>query len=357
MGTARRVRSSIYWLRRRRKTGTDSDCGQRPFFPRVPANPRRRGSRRFPMSGSPGSCWWGAGVPGESGAEAADPRVIRMTEPRRGYGRACRAGLARLARSSGGPPEVVVFLGGDGQDDPRDIPRLLDALERSPVDLVVGSRVRGKAPGSPLHPRWSNRLATGILRLRHRYRFTDIGPLRAICWETLQQLDPRDPDFGWPAEMQAAAARAGIPAAEVPVRGARRTRSGNGRTTGVVAGIKILLTCLLPAGSASPPREPGPPPAPVARPDAPNQDHRHPRARHLHPGAGAGAGGRGNGRGPSELRPREVHGPRGAGGPWCGRRRRNAAAPSRRSPILQGRRCAPARCRPGEPNSRRMPAS
>ena len=200
--------------------------------------------------------------PGGPRQQAPDPRVSIVRQRRPGYGRACLAGIADLAGSPGTPADAVVFLGGDGLDDPDEIPRLLDALDRTPADLVVGSRVRGGAPGSSsLHPRWSSGPATGILRLRYGYRFTDIGPFRAIRWDALMRLDLRDPDFGWAAEMQVEAARAGFRAAEVPVRGRGRRgkRSRSALLARAVAGIKILVTCLLPGKTPARPPESPPP--------------------------------------------------------------------------------------------------
>src|SRR5689334_23069342 len=44
--------------------------------------------------------------------------------------------------------EVIVLIDGDGQDDPAEIPRLLEAL-RPDVDLVIGSRFIGRfEPGA-----------------------------------------------------------------------------------------------------------------------------------------------------------------------------------------------------------------
>lgn len=222
--------------------------------------------------------------------------VTVVPEPKRGYGRACLAGIARLAESPERErPEVVVFLDADGSDDPAEIAALLAPLRRdfgeapgahgnaethgsagpgsaaagsaagertsravpprSPAgagfDLVIGSRTRGEMePGAhPFHARWGNRLATGLIRLRYGYRFTDLGPFRAIRWETLTALGMRDPDFGWTAEMQVKAARARVPAAEVPV--SCRRRVGESKISGtfagsLLAGIKILLTVLAP---------------------------------------------------------------------------------------------------------------
>ena len=66
-------------------------------------------------------------------ARAAGATIVY--EPRRGYGQACLAGLAHLSLD---PPDAVLFLDGDGADDPEDIPKLLAPLRSGQADFVVG---------------------------------------------------------------------------------------------------------------------------------------------------------------------------------------------------------------------------
>jgi len=174
---------------------------------------------------------------------AAGAEVVR--EPARGYGRACLAGLARLAAA---PPDAVVFLDADHSDDPHDLPALMVPLVRGEAELVVGSRVRGQREPGAFTPvqAFGNWLAPGLLRLLWGVRTTDLGPFRAVRWAPLAALGMRDRDFGWTVEMQARAARAGLRALEVPVR-YRRRRFGRSKIAGTLvgstrAGAKILWT-------------------------------------------------------------------------------------------------------------------
>jgi glycosyltransferase involved in cell wall biosynthesis len=175
-------------------------------------------------------------------ARAAGAEVI--VEPRRGYGRACRAGLAALR------PEVtaVIFMDADLSDDPADVERLLRTFDDGAWDLVIGSRVLGHAEPGSLAPvqRFGNWLTTHLIRWLWGARFTDLGPLRVVRRSALEQLDLRDPDFGWNVEMQAKAARLGLAATEIPVD-YRRRRFGRSKISGTVwgsvrAGLKILWT-------------------------------------------------------------------------------------------------------------------
>jgi glycosyltransferase involved in cell wall biosynthesis len=81
-----------------------------------------------------------------TGAEtaAAGARVVRL-EPNRGKGGALKAGF-REALSSASFWTAFLTLDGDGQHDPGEIPRLLEAWERTGADLVVGMRDYGRMP-------------------------------------------------------------------------------------------------------------------------------------------------------------------------------------------------------------------
>ena len=77
--------------------------------------------------------------------EVARRLVARVVaEPRRGYGRACLAGIAALS------PEVdtVLFMDADAADRPEDIARLLAPIAAGEAELVIGARTLGVEPGA-----------------------------------------------------------------------------------------------------------------------------------------------------------------------------------------------------------------
>jgi hypothetical protein len=63
-------------------------------------------------------------------------RVVR--EPRRGYGRACLTGIAHASS-----PDVFVFLDGDYDDRPAELPHLLAPIVDGCTDITIGSRLTG----------------------------------------------------------------------------------------------------------------------------------------------------------------------------------------------------------------------
>jgi len=179
-------------------------------------------------------------------AQARGATVVR--ENRRGYGSACLAGIRELEHRCH-PPDVVVFLDADYSDHPEELTVIVQPIADGLADLVIGSRVLGQRERGALLPqaRFGNWLASCLIRLFYRMKVTDLGPFRAVRWSTLQELAMADPDFGWTAEMQVKAARAGARYREVPV--SYRRRVGVSKITGTLsgtlrAGYKILYTIL-----------------------------------------------------------------------------------------------------------------
>lgn len=164
-------------------------------------------------------------------AAEAGARVV--TEPQRGYGRACRAGVSGVRADCG----VIVFLDGDGSDGPEFIPALLTPIADGRFDFVIGSRLRGHAEPGSLTPqqRLAGRLAGGLCRLVYGVRYTDMSPLRAIRRECLAGLAMREETYGWNLEMQMLAASAGLRILEIPVDHRRRT-GGVSKVSGNLAG-------------------------------------------------------------------------------------------------------------------------
>lgn len=167
--------------------------------------------------------------------------------PVRGYGTACLTGLQYL-KTKTTPPGIVVFLDGDRSDDATQLSTLTDPIVHEGYDLVIGSRVRGKAEkGALTFPqRFGNALAVFLIRVFFKYRFTDLGPFRAIRWDALMCIDMQDRSFGWTVEMQVKAAKQGLRCKEVPVPYRRRT-TGRSKISGslkgsVSAGYWILRT-------------------------------------------------------------------------------------------------------------------
>jgi len=164
-----------------------------------------------------------------------------VTEPVAGYGRACLAGLAALR---GNPPAIVAFVDADGSDEPARLADLIAPLASGRQDLVLGRRLPVESRALSVQQRCGHLLATGLIRLFWQHRFRDLGPMRAIRWESLELLGMTDQAFGWTVEMQVRALKQGLRIAEIDVPYHRRSagKSKISRTiTGTVkAGSTIL---------------------------------------------------------------------------------------------------------------------
>ena len=163
-----------------------------------------------------------------SAAVAAACGATVVPEPRRGFGAACHAGLARADAA------VVCFMDCDGSLDPRDLPRLVAPLAQGRADLVLGAR-RADPGAWPFAARLANRALALELRRRAGLRLRDLGPMRAARRAALLELGIEDRRFGWPLEMVVRAKRAGWRIEETTVR--YRARAGRSKVTGTVGGF------------------------------------------------------------------------------------------------------------------------
>jgi glycosyltransferase involved in cell wall biosynthesis len=171
--------------------------------------------------------------------------AIVVSEPRRGYGRACLSGV--LAADGA---DLIVLLDGDRSDTPSELPRLLTPLLTCEADLIVGSRTLGSyEPGSLLPQQIvGNWIAANLLRLLYGVRVTDVGPFRVVRRADLLALGMREMTYGWPVEMLARGARAGLRIHEVPVT-YRKRAGGESKVSGdfrasIRAGWRIVATII-----------------------------------------------------------------------------------------------------------------
>lgn len=167
-----------------------------------------------------------------------------VSEPRRGYGQACLAGIAALSDDT----QIVGFLDADGSDDPEDLMRLLAPVRNGQVDMALGSRTIAARTAGAFTPQqvFGNWLATSLMRLFFAAPYTDLGPFRVIRREALDRLQMRDTNYGWTIEMQIKAHRSGMRVVEIPVNYRRRI-AGESKISGnfvgtMRAGWKILWT-------------------------------------------------------------------------------------------------------------------
>ena len=174
-----------------------------------------------------------AAIAREAGAD-----VIFVARP--GYGRACLAGVAASADA-----ELLIFMDGDGADDPGDLAALTAPILDGDADFVIGSRAMGQAEAGALTlpQRWGNTLAAVLMRLFWGGAFSDLGPFRAITRSAYAKLNMQAPTYGWTVEMQVRALKENLRCREIPVT--YRRRIGTSKISGTVKGVVLAGTFIL----------------------------------------------------------------------------------------------------------------
>jgi len=180
----------------------------------------------------------------EENARQAGATVL--VEPNKGYGYACLKGMDYVASfKKNEQPDIVVFLDGDYSDYPEELTKIVQPIIEENIDFVVGARVKTlREEGSMTGPQiFGNWLATNLMRLFFRSKFTDLGPFRAIKYEKLLALKMEDKTYGWTVEMQLKALKQKLSYKEIPVK--YKNRIGVSKVSGTVkgaifAGVKIL---------------------------------------------------------------------------------------------------------------------
>lgn len=151
-----------------------------------------------------------------------------VTEPRRGFGWACAAGLAAATAP------LIAFADADNSCDLSELPWVVAPVVAGRADLVLGRRRPTSVGAWPLHARLANRGLAAQLRRRTGAPLHDLGPMRAARTDALRALGIRDRRFAYPLEMVLRASAAGWRLSEVDV--AYHPRTGRSKVTGTVRG-------------------------------------------------------------------------------------------------------------------------
>ncbi|MFZ0627351.1 MAG: polyprenol monophosphomannose synthase [Acidimicrobiia bacterium] len=176
---------------------------------------------------------------------AQDPKISVLIRPtKEGLGPAYAAGFDR-AMADGA--EVIVEMDADFSHDPKDLPRLVMAIDDG-ADLAIGSRYvpGGSTPDWP----WSRRLISkggnlyARLMLGAPIRDATAG-FRAFRSESLARLPYREAQasgYAFQVEMAWKAHQMGLDVVEVPISFRDRTRGTSKMGTGIVLEAMRLVT-------------------------------------------------------------------------------------------------------------------
>ena len=149
-----------------------------------------------------------------------DPNVctILRHEVNKGKGHAMRTGIAAAKG------ELTIFIGGDGQDEPKEIPIFLEAIKKG-ADFVIGSRFIGNLTEGSITALNSmgNRFLTALFNILYGVRLTDTqAEYKCFRTEKLKSLELSSDRYEIETEMIIRALRKGYKITEVPVSRYRR---------------------------------------------------------------------------------------------------------------------------------------
>lgn len=144
-------------------------------------------------------------------------------------------------------PSIVVCLDGDYSDYPEQLPLAIKPIVDDNYDMVIGSRHLGNKEKNSITPQeiFGNKLATALLQWLYKVSYRDLGPFRAIKYDSLIRLNMVDKNYRWSVEMQLKAAKQKMKCCELAVN--YRNRIGVSKVRGTLkgaisAGYKIILT-------------------------------------------------------------------------------------------------------------------
>ncbi|MFB0543624.1 MAG: glycosyltransferase family 2 protein, partial [Candidatus Bathyarchaeia archaeon] len=149
-------------------------------------------------------------------AEALGAVVVRHEE-NMGYGAAIISLFKEARRLCA---DIAVTLDGDGQHDPRQIPRLVEPLVRNEADIVIGSRFLRREDSSKV-PRYRAvglKMITGLTSNASYDNLTDAqSGFRAYSCRSLEVLMVTEQGMGVSTEILLKANERGLRVVEVPV--------------------------------------------------------------------------------------------------------------------------------------------
>ncbi|WP_249009842.1 glycosyltransferase family 2 protein [Conexibacter sp. DBS9H8] len=181
----------------------------------------------------------------DNGSEDGSPEIARgagarvISERRRGYGNAYRAGLA-AARG-----RYILMVDADLTYDLEDAPRFLTELEAG-ADMVIGDRMSQIDAGamSWSHRYIGNPLLSGFLNLLYRTPVSDAHcGMRALRRDIVPRLDLRTSGMEFASEMVIRAAKEQLDVREFPIR--YHARCGESKLSTVRDGWRHLRFLLL----------------------------------------------------------------------------------------------------------------
>jgi len=172
--------------------------------------------------------------------EAQGVRVVR--QERRGRGEAFRLAV-RDARN-----DFLVFFSPDGNEEPADIPQLVEGLSQG-HDMVIGSRFMAGGCSEDddkflfASRRWGNLLFTWLANVlcgRGGWITDTINGYRAVTRAAFQRLEPDAHGYAIEFQMSIRALQLGLRVLEIPTQESPRIGRGVSKLNAIPVGFRFL---------------------------------------------------------------------------------------------------------------------
>ena|SRR3989338_9197049 len=155
-----------------------------------------------------------------------------------GKGAALKTGFLTAIKNKA---DIIVTLDADGQNNPEDIPKFIEALERHNADIIVGARKFNK--NMPIVFRLGNWGLRKIFQVLFKLKVNDSqSGFRAVRANIYPKIKWQSTDYSVEAEMLANAGRNNLRCIEVPIA-TKYLNKYKGTT--IVDGINIFLQMIL----------------------------------------------------------------------------------------------------------------
>ncbi|MFX0135399.1 MAG: glycosyltransferase family 2 protein [Candidatus Hodarchaeota archaeon] len=166
--------------------------------------------------------------------------IVVRHERNMGYGVALKSSFQEAIKLGA---DIIVTLDGDGQHDPKEIPRLLKRLGTGDVEIVIGSRFL--VGGGTNAPKWREagiKMITGLTSNKELEVTDAQSGFRAFNRKALESLVLTEEGMGISTEILLKAGENGLKVAEVPVN--ISYSEGSSTHNPVFHGVDVVLNTI-----------------------------------------------------------------------------------------------------------------
>ena len=154
--------------------------------------------------------------------------------------RNCGKGCAMRTGVQNSTGSIIVFIDGDGQHNPKEIPKLIEPILNDEVDFVIGLREIIREGERPLIRKLSNHLSSLLIRLLYNVDIKDSqSGFRAIRRNYIREID--NDRYSVETEMLLKAIKCGARIKEVPVERIYNNASSHFRFSDIIDFIKTII--------------------------------------------------------------------------------------------------------------------